>query len=276
MSCGESALVVATFNVRYDNPADGPHRWSERAEVVAERLRDLSADVLAIQEALPHQVDRLERELPGYHREGLGRDGGDDGEQTPLFVRSDRFERRDGGTFWLSPTPHRPRRADEPRPWNTRLNRIATWLLLADRKSGGRPLLVVSTHLDHESELARAESARQILAFVRRFDGVPAIVAGDFNSLAGQTPHRLLSGEGDASATLVDARARAASVELGRWATSLTTWTGPGLPGAHIDHVFVSPSWEVRDYRIDGRTSRYGGADRYPSDHMPVIAVMCQ
>ena len=76
-------LVVATWNVRFDNPEDGVHRWANRAAALGEHARALEADILGMQEVLPEQLDDLERMLPGYRREGQGRDGPLQGEASP-------------------------------------------------------------------------------------------------------------------------------------------------------------------------------------------------
>lgn len=64
-ACGaEPTLRVGTFNIRYDEPADGPHAWSagRRARVVA-AVRQLSPDIMALQEVQPHQRDELALDL---------------------------------------------------------------------------------------------------------------------------------------------------------------------------------------------------------------------
>jgi hypothetical protein len=43
-----ATLRVATFNIRYDNPADGPNRWPGRRDAVAAWL-NREADVAGLQ-----------------------------------------------------------------------------------------------------------------------------------------------------------------------------------------------------------------------------------
>jgi hypothetical protein len=54
------------------------------------------------------------------------------GEYSPILFRRDRFERRDWGTIWLSPSPD----AVGQQRLGCRLPRIATWLNLADKQNG--------------------------------------------------------------------------------------------------------------------------------------------
>ena len=263
----EHPLVVATYNIRFDNPEDGVHRWSNREAVVGELARALDADLIGMQEVLPHQLDALDRMLAGYRREGEARDGPRQGEASPLFYRAERFERLEGGTFWLSPTPERARRADEQKPWGTWLNRIASWAFLRDRRAGGLRLLVVNTHFDHASETARQNSAAQLVDFVARHPADTVVVMGDLNARPDSEAHRRLA------AALRDA-AGAPEVVLGPTRTTVTRWTELGPPEHHIDHVFSRGARALR-YEVIDRRADYQGAARYPSDHLPVRARLC-
>src|SRR5205807_801992 len=73
----ESGLVpplrVMTLNVRRDVPHDGPLAWSSRRARVGAMLREAAPDVLATQEALPHQLADLDAALPRYRRIGSPR-----------------------------------------------------------------------------------------------------------------------------------------------------------------------------------------------------------
>ncbi|HEU5059621.1 MAG TPA: endonuclease/exonuclease/phosphatase family protein [Kofleriaceae bacterium] len=263
----ERPLVVATYNIRFDDPDDGVHRWANRAAAVGDLARGLEADLLGMQEVLPHQLDELERMLGEYRREGEGRDGPRAGEASPLFYRAARFERLDGGTFWLSPTPDRPRRADEQKPWGTWLNRVASWALLRDREAAGRRVLAINTHLDHASETARRESAALLVDFVARHPADAVVLMGDLNARPDSEPHRRIA------AALRDA-ARAPEVLPAPTGTTVTRWTELGPPDHHIDHIFTRGARPLR-YEVLDRRARYQGADRYPSDHLPVRARLC-
>jgi endonuclease/exonuclease/phosphatase family metal-dependent hydrolase len=267
-ACPGRELVAATYNIRLDTEADREHRWSARRERVGEQIRALGADLVGLQEVLAGQLDDLVAMLPGYAREGVARDdGARGGEFAPLFYASARFTREDGGTFWLSPTPDRPRGRFELKPWGTLQNRIATWALLRDRAGGGR-LLALNTHFDHWSELARRESARMVVDFVARHPADHVVVLGDFNARAGSVPHATLA------AALRDA-AGAPTVEAPANGTSVTAWTVLGAPRHHIDHIFASPRLRPVTYQIIDRRFFYSGASRYPSDHLPVRALFC-
>ena len=59
----DSPVRVMTWNLRYDNPGDGPDAWPNRREAVLAALRWHRPDLLCIQEGLAHQVDFLKESL---------------------------------------------------------------------------------------------------------------------------------------------------------------------------------------------------------------------
>ncbi|HWM87320.1 MAG TPA: endonuclease/exonuclease/phosphatase family protein [Kofleriaceae bacterium] len=269
-ACRRPNLVVATYNVRFDTRKDREHRWSRRREQVGELLRSMQADLIGLQEVESNQLDDLQRMLPDYRHEGVGRDDGvRAGEFSPLFWNARRFQREDGGTFWLSPTPDRPRRGWQFKPWGSWHNRIATWALLRDSVTE-KWLLVVNTHFDHYSELARRNSAGMLVRFIRQHTADHIIIMGDINARLRSEPLRILS------TALDNTLLRARTVKRPRERTSVTVWTGLGAPGHHIDHVFVSPRLHPLSYEVVDRRLFYSGAERYPSDHLPVRVSLCE
>ena len=267
-SCSKPNLVVATYNVRFDTRRDREHRWSRRRDQVGELLRSFRADLIGLQEVKANQLDDLVPMLAGYAHDGVGRDdGARGGEFSPLFYSTRRFTREDGGTFWLSPTPDRPRRGLEFKPWGTSHNRIVTWALLRE-KSSDESFLVVNTHFDHVSELARRHSARMVVRFVRQRSADHYIVMGDFNARPESEPVRVLSTRLRNTVTAPRVRRPVAR-------TSVTAWTRLKEPGHHIDHIFVSDDLHPLTYEVVDRRLVYSGAPRYPSDHLPVRVSLC-
>ena len=85
-------LRVMTFNIRYDNPADGVNAWPNRKDWVAALVRFHGADVVGVQEALAHMLTDLDARLPGFARVGVGRtDGRTKGEFSAILYRTDRL-----------------------------------------------------------------------------------------------------------------------------------------------------------------------------------------
>ena len=85
---GPNRLRVMTYNIRFDNPADGVHTWPNRKELVASVIRYHKADIIGVQEALEHQIQDLMELLPGYDWVGVGRNEDEGGEFSAILYRS--------------------------------------------------------------------------------------------------------------------------------------------------------------------------------------------
>jgi endonuclease/exonuclease/phosphatase family metal-dependent hydrolase len=253
------SLRVMSFNIRLDNPADGPDAWSARRERVAATIRDSDVDLLGVQEAQPHQLAELEALLPELAWFGVGRNADLSGEHSAIFYRRDRFELLDSGTFWLSETPE----VAGSKGWDADYERIVTWGELRDRSSG-KVFHYFNTHFDHVGEISRRESARLLLSKVEQVAGPqgPVILTGDFNATPDSEPVGILMGEGGFS----DARTRSQTAPRG----PDSTWNAFRAvePGRRIDFVFVRGAVAVWSHEIVDRT--FDG--RFPSDHLPVVA----
>jgi endonuclease/exonuclease/phosphatase family metal-dependent hydrolase len=259
----EAPIRVMTFNIRYDNPADGPDAWPHRSEGVAGLIRFHDPDLLGLQEAQRHQLEELQRLLPRYGWFGLPRaDGGPSDEYSAILYRTERFDLLDHGTFWLSETPA----AAGSRGWDARLPRIATWGRFRDRSSG-ETLMQINTHFDHIGVQARAESARLLKRWLAETAGeLPILLTGDFNAPPESEPIRILA-DTSAPPALRDA-----------WAVSDDPPYGPNStwnafrsiePGRRIDFIFVGNGVRVLKHAILSDTLEGG---RFPSDHLPVLA----
>jgi endonuclease/exonuclease/phosphatase family metal-dependent hydrolase len=260
-----TALRVMSFNLRYDNPGDGPNQWSNRKDRVAALIRYHRADVIGVQEALLGQLVDLEARLPGFARIGVGRtDGRSAGEFSAILYRTDRFTIDDSGTFWLSPTPETP----GSKGWDTAIERIATWARFRDRVTGCR-WVHLNTHFDHVGQVARAESARLIrIRLAALAAGRPVVLTGDLNTEPTDPPYRILTRDtiDQAIAPLTDAFLSSRTGNYG----PTGTWNAFTAIEAdrRIDYVLVSAPIVVHEHAI--LSDRWD--DRFPSDHLPVIA----
>ena len=61
-----AAIEVVSFNIRYDNPDDGPDAWSHRQQTVSSYLMQSRADFIGLQEVLPSQLAELKPKLSDY------------------------------------------------------------------------------------------------------------------------------------------------------------------------------------------------------------------
>ena len=251
-------LEAWSFNLRYGTADDGEHAWPRRAEHVQALVGAARPALLGVQEALVFQVEALRAVLPDHAYFGRPRTPSPGAEQCGIFWDTGRFRQRDGGHFWLSPTPAEI----GSRGWDAALPRMATWLVLEDLHGGGE-LLVCNTHFDHRGEEARLQSARLLGERLPALAAGRAVVLlGDFNASGGSAPLQALAGEG---APFVDT-----------WSAVHGDVAGEGTfhgfrgvnDGRRIDWVLVSRDWRVLEAEV--LRPRPGG--RYVSDHEPVRA----
>lgn len=260
---------VMSYNIRYGTANDGENHWDKRKEWLVATIKAFSPDLLGTQETLGFQRDYLAAELKDYEVLGVGRDDGKDkGEMTALYFRRDRFEKLDGGHFWLSETPDQP----GSKSWDTSLTRMATWVKLRDRRAPkAPPLIFFNTHFDHRGEVARLESARLIR---RRIEAVSktarVIVTGDFNAGDDSAPYRAFFETADGqSAPVVDVF-RVKHPQRAANEGSFSGFKASSTSGPRIDWIGVARGWQVLEAELD-RTEREG---RTPSDHFAMKAVL--
>ena len=258
-----SALRVMTFNIRYDNPGDGPDQWRFRRDGVAELIRAQQIDLVGCQEALRNQVADLEERLPGYSWYGVGRDDGQErGEFVPIFYRTDRFDVLDKSSFWLSEEPDKP----GSRGWDAALPRVTTYLRLKDRRTG-EIWSVFNTHFDHRGRRAREESARLLRERTSAApDGDRIVLTGDFNCQPDDAPYRTLTAANGEHRNLRDAQSVSRTPSRG----PNSTWNGfrEVVPERRIDFLFVGEGVGVLSHEI--LVARRN--ERFLSDHLPVVA----
>ena len=141
-----NTLKAMTYNLRYAS-SESENAWPLRRPIMAELLREKQPDVMGTQEGLLQQLNDLLADLPGYARIGVGREGGDKGEFSAIFYRTNRLEVSDMGNFWLSDTPN----VAASTSWGNKLPRMATWAKFHDR-TANRDFYFLNTHLDHQSQ----------------------------------------------------------------------------------------------------------------------------
>ena len=261
-ACGSAtSLSVITFNMRYDNPEDGPNNWRFRRERIAGVIKAQEVDVLGTQELLSNQFNDLSGLLTGYQGVGVGRlDGAESGEYCAVFFRKDRFTLLDSGTFWLSETPE----VVGSLGWDGACERIATWVVLRDRD--GRELFFIDTHLDHVGQVARDEGVSLLMKRIETLSGGrPVILTGDFNSEPGSSVVAHVQKDG----VLRDAKAIAAQRSGTDWSFS-DFGQIPEAERPLLDYIFVSGDIEAVRYEV--LPDIFDGG--YVSDHAPVMAVV--
>jgi endonuclease/exonuclease/phosphatase family metal-dependent hydrolase len=240
---------VMSFNCRVSTLFDMHNTWGL-----------LNPDLLGTQEVLASQFDYLRKKLDDYEAIGVGRDNGKrGGEMCAVFFRKDKFERLDGGHFWLSESPSKP----GSKAWGAWFPRMVTWVKLRPRDGSGPTFCWFNTHLDAFSARARANGAtllRQRMASIA--GGMPVLVTGDFNADAGSEPYATLCAPKSATSLTDTFRAMHRTNRKD---------DGGGRGGPRIDWILASTD----GFRtIDADIDHTRGGLSYPSDHFPVTAVL--
>jgi endonuclease/exonuclease/phosphatase family metal-dependent hydrolase len=246
-------LRVCSFNIRRDWGDDETDNWTFRQRLVVETIEEIAPDVIGLQEPLPHQYAYLRDQLDGFEWYGVPRQGNKEGELVPVGWCADRFDARKCETRWSSETPLRPSTS-----WNANWPRVVTNLQLLDWEAEGTEISLWNNHFDTGEGRRRVKSAEQLREWVG--DSRPCVVLGDFNTEPDGEPIQALLGDGH----LRDAR-DPADERVGPLATF------HGFEGTHdecIDHVFVSPDVDVRQFETVAKSEE----GKYPSDHFPVVA----
>ncbi|MDH3243720.1 MAG: endonuclease/exonuclease/phosphatase family protein [Saprospiraceae bacterium] len=258
-----SGIPVMTFNIRYDNPADGEHSWAARRNHVTEIIKDYDPAFLGLQEALEHQCEELANSLTGYRWIGVGReDGKSEGEYVPIFYKHKVWKLLDHGHFWLSESPDRPSQG-----WDAALPRMVTWGKFRARKSN-REFFVFNTHFDHRGEQARTESARLIKIQIAAIAGdKPIVLMGDFNAIPTSDAYRELT-QFDMMRTLADGRLFSSTEPKGPRGTSSSFEIQEEYSKEPIDYIFCSPNVLVNSFEVITRSWNR----KYASDHFAVFA----
>jgi endonuclease/exonuclease/phosphatase family metal-dependent hydrolase len=258
-------IKAMTFNIRVGTAPDFGNRWSNRKQMVVDRLTENAADVVGLQEALSFQLSEIKTALPQYNSYAAGRnDGKQRGEACAILYRQDRFELNDSGTFWFSKTPSKP----GSRRWGNLFPRICSWVHLTDT-SNGKGFYVYNVHLDNVSQSSRKKSVRQLASSIaQRSTDDPFIVMGDFNMEIDNSAMKYLQKIEHASPypKMIDAWSSLhGDYSSGTYHKFRGKSTGP-----KIDHIPMSESVKALDVRID--TTGQNG--KYPSDHFPVTAII--
>ncbi|MFO0013399.1 MAG: endonuclease/exonuclease/phosphatase family protein [Planctomycetota bacterium] len=262
-------IRVMCFNIRYGTANDGVNRWENRRTALMETIQRFDPDLLGTQETLAFQRDYLLEQLSGFATVAVGRDDGKEkGEMAALFYRKDRFEAIDAGHFWLSEMPS----AVGSKGWDAALPRIASWVMLRDRKDPAAvPILFLNTHFDHQGRKARAESARLIASKLHELGPQCRwIVTGDFNADPSEPPYTNLFATDPTSSRRLFDTLRVCHPTPQPDEGTFTGFDVKQTSGSRIDWIGCTEEFSVQSAEIvrdatDGRT---------PSDHFPVTSVL--
>lgn len=261
LPCQAQTITWATFNIRYDNPADQSNNWQFRKDTVTRFIQAQDMDIVGMQEVLHNQLEDLLQRLPGYKSIGVGRDDGKTkGEYAPILYKEDRFEVLDSNTFWLSQYPDSIGFIG----WDGACTRIATWAKMKDRQSG-KIFMAVNTHFDHVGVTARREGALLIIRKIKEIVGDrPAVLTGDFNVNDQSEAYRIIT----SNAFVLKDAAKIAGKQTGVDYTFHNFGQIPSEQCEKIDFIFVTPQIKVLDSFIPKEAAP---GSKFLSDHNPQI-----
>ena len=253
-------LRILTQNLRYCSD-NGGNSINERATRFYQLVEEYQPDLIGTQECSLQWTDLLQQDLGDrYEYLGTPQQNRNDEWDDAILYRKDRFELKDGGTFWLSNTPDIPQ---------SQLNygelcRICTWALLADLETG-ETLLFSNTHLHHRRneffQEVRTRQAEILFRYLRRGENklmqYPGFLTGDFNGESDEPFYAQVTAYYEDSG--IAAITNSSSVDY--------TFHDYGQEQLSYDYCFYSPGKvTVLDYRI--LDDQYDG---YISDHYGIL-----
>jgi endonuclease/exonuclease/phosphatase family metal-dependent hydrolase len=267
-----------TFNIRYEDDADGANAWRYRRDLVIGTIRDCAPDLLGLQEPTASQWNELEASLTDYAPFGLTTN--ESGETDPYggFYRIDRYVLLDRGLFWLSDTPDVAQSISWANDWGAR---ACAWTRLRDR-ANDRELVFASTHVDTNRQgwLPSAHVLADQLELISR--GLPVVLAGDFNCPAGAAAHLYLTSAAGFKDTWSEAGHLDSGVITYHAFTGAPSLAALGERARHLDDGVRAGNYRIDWILIRGALtcgesrinlySVYRAAGTWPSDHYPVTA----
>ncbi|MDB9515687.1 endonuclease/exonuclease/phosphatase family protein [Roseofilum reptotaenium CS-1145] len=253
-------LKLITANLRYDKPDPGNSNWQVRREAVAGWISQEQPDILGTQECLAHQMLDLHRRLPEYQSIGCDRQGNGGGEYCGIFYHPQRLTCLESGEFWLSETPDIPGSISPE--WGNHQSRFVTWGKFISAEN--QQIIVLNTHLDYNSALARDLGAKLILNQLNQWPDQQSyrVLMGDFNASPQSQLRQMLAQGSSFDRPWLDALAEVPLEEQNTY------------------HEFTGKAWDAVDtIYYDARCSLLSArVERSPwegvliSDHFPVVA----
>lgn len=246
-----------SYNIRFDNPADGVNHWPKRSDKVFALIKKYDPVLLGLQEALKSQIDDIVRALPDYKYVGVGRDDGKEkGEYSPILYKPSKVELLQTGTEWLSEQPNTP----GSKSWDAAITRVVTWAWFRDKQTG-KTFYYINTHFDHIGKEARKNSAMMIVGLTKRLEGenkLPVFVTGDFNAQPTEPPYAVIMESG----TFSDTRPKNSTEG------TFCTFSVNGPACNLIDYIFHTDGFTSTGYQV----IKDNDGTHYPSDHLPLMA----
>ncbi len=256
MMFAQESLNVATFNVRLKTESDGANQWKHRVEHLKSLIEYHEFDIFGTQEGFKEQLDDIAK-IERLEYIGKGRDDGKNaGEHAAIFYRSDKFKLLKQGNFWLSETPNVPSLG-----WDASYKRVCSWGKFKNKKTG-QVFFFFNVHFDHQGKVAQLESAKLLIKKIEEIAGDSKIIlTGDFNIEPESEGIKIIKEQFN------DSRELTLNPPYGPEGTFSGFDINRELT-RRIDYIFLSHKIKVHKYAALSDTKD----NRYPSDHLPVVA----
>ena len=291
-----STAKVMSYNVFW-SPADAiPDKGitiSNRVNKIKNVIADVDADIFMTQETstgsggwVPRLVDFANSNGYGYygyaHLADKGIDsvagintttsGGGEGEMTPIFWKTSKYNLVDKGHFQASSTPDVAGSiwtGVESEHENGKIYpRCVNWVVL-ETKTTGEKILVVNYHADPATTIIRNLSAQLIMNKISeisaKYDNLAVVFGGDMNMQRSHVAYTTITGNG-----LGDAQKEAATDKVNGQG-SYNSWNRVPAKFGYGDYLFVNKDVTVDTYDVYNDVDP-DQAGIYITDHSPIIA----
>lgn len=251
------SLKIMSYNVLLDLKKEG--RAPDFTVDLEASIREQDPDIIGTQETVFEMHEKCLSRLISYtcYRGELYTP--DNGRGNYIYYKTDKFNVLEAGHRYMSDTPMIRSKYERSREY-----RGFNYLFLESRETGNR-FLFINLHADYRAdEDTRVLQLKTITAFLKeRWENVPAIIVGDFNSTAEQA---------SISTFLADNPNIGMTSEIAETKGDI----GPTLIGSEFtqkipyvfDYIFVTKDLIHTKYYSVVDNIKNG---KYPSDHLPVI-----
>jgi endonuclease/exonuclease/phosphatase family metal-dependent hydrolase len=250
----QNLFTVMSLNLRFGLAEDGPNNWIHRRLAYKPLLNAWPRDFYAFQEVNEFQTRFLSELLPDHDHIGQRSIAPDRWQNNIIFFHK-AWHCVHSEHFYLSQTPDTPSKFQDSR-WPRQCT-------LGVFEKGASRLIIVNTHLDFY-ENVQVDSARLIRQRIsRQAHKGAAVLMGDFNCTPGSSCYVEFISKTDGGPGFKN-------VFTPPYEGTHHHFKG-AKHGDAIDWILYQAPLVVK--RACVITQRY--AERYPSDHFPVIADFC-
>ena len=249
---------LMSFNIRFDNPNDGDHIWSNRLPIISELINSREICLLGTQEGREPQLRELEAQLDNLeivdnHREWIA-----DRMYPCIFYRTDTFSLIDSSDIWISDTPNMA----GSKSFGSMFPRLCTWAKLINKKSNEK-ILFVNVHLDHTETTVRQSQIKVMIEEIKKIkEDFKLVINGDFNESPKEDVYKIITKD----LSLLDPwKTKNLNEE-----TSYHKFKGVYPEGSRIDWILTDKSINCLEIEI----IKHSQKNIYPSDHFPVFSIL--